>query len=210
MSEQFLNRPEIGASLEQVGRERVPEQVRVHTPRLESGALGEPAQDQEGAGPGEGAALRVEEELGTVAPVEERPPAGEVPAERIGCRPADWDDALLPALARHAHEALVEVDAAFLERDRLGDADARAVEKLDEGPVAQRARCDAGRGRDQPLGLSGRERARQLADAPRQRELGGGVVGARAEELEMPVEARSSAVYRSSSSSRAPASGFPR
>jgi hypothetical protein len=79
VSEHLLHGAEIRAALEQVGRERVPQEVRVHAFGLEAGCLGEPSQDQEGACPCQPAALRVEEELGAVAPVEIRAPAREVP-----------------------------------------------------------------------------------------------------------------------------------
>jgi hypothetical protein len=80
MSEQFLNGSEVGTSLEQVRREGVPQQVGVDTLRLEACFRGEPAQDQENAGAGEAAALRVQEELRAMATVEKRAPAREVPA----------------------------------------------------------------------------------------------------------------------------------
>ena len=47
MAEHFLNRSEVGASLEEVGGERVAEQVRMDAARLEARGLGEAAQDQE-------------------------------------------------------------------------------------------------------------------------------------------------------------------
>ena len=117
MAEHLLDAAQVGAALEQVRGERVPQEVRMDALRLEAGLLGEPAQDQERAGAGERPALRVEEELGPVAAVEVRPAAGEVAAQRLGRLPADRDDALLAALADRAHEAVVEVDAALLEPD---------------------------------------------------------------------------------------------
>ena len=66
--------------------------------------VGEPAQDQERARARQRAALRVQEELGPVAPVEVRPAAGEVAAQRLDRLPPDRDDPLLAALADHAHE----------------------------------------------------------------------------------------------------------
>ena len=157
-------------------------------PGSRPGVRGEPAQDQERAGAGQRAALRVQEELGPVAPVEVRPAAREVAAERLDRLAADRDDPLLAALADDAHEPVVEVDAALLEPDRLGDAQAGAVEQLDERAVAERARRDAVRGVDQPLGLARRERPRQLARPPRQLDRGGRVVGARADQLQVAEE----------------------
>ena len=147
--------------------------------RVEAGLGGEAPQDQERSGAGERAALRVQEELGPVARVEVRAAAGEVAPQRLDGRASERDDALLVALAGDADEAVVEVDARLVEADRLGDAEAGAVEQLDQRPVAQRARRRAGRGLDQPLDLAGRQRARQGARPPRQRQRRRRVVAAR-------------------------------
>src|SRR6187551_635967 len=96
-------------------RERVPQEVRVHALRLEPGLDGEAAQDEEGARAGERAALGVQEEVGPVALVEIRPPAGEVAAHGLDRLAAERDDPLLVALADAADEPLVEVHAAELE-----------------------------------------------------------------------------------------------
>src|SRR5205085_2437790 len=173
---------QVGAAFEQVRGERVPEQVRVDALGLEPGPRGEAPQDQERARARERAALRVQEELGPVAPVEERPAAREVAAQRLGRLAPDRHDPLLVALAEAADEPVLEVDTAALERDRLGDAKTRAVEELDERAVAEVARLRAGGRLDEPLGLRRRERAREPPRAARQVELGGRVVGARTEE----------------------------
>ena len=75
MSQHFLNGSEVGASLQQVGGEGVAQEMRVDALRFEPRLLGQLAQDQEGAGPGQGAAAGVQEELRPVARVEERSPA---------------------------------------------------------------------------------------------------------------------------------------
>ena len=49
MPEHLLHGAEVGAALEQVGRERVAEQVRVNALGLEPGLLGEAAEDEERA-----------------------------------------------------------------------------------------------------------------------------------------------------------------
>src|ERR687888_261492 len=121
-------------------------------------------------------------QLGPVPAVEEGAPAREVAAQRLGGLPSDRDDPLLVALAEAADEPVLEVDAAALERDRFRDAQAGAVEELDEGAVAEVARLRARGGLDEPLGLGGRERAREPPRAPGQVELGGGIVRAHAEE----------------------------
>lgn len=73
MPEHFLNGTEICSSLEQVGRKRVPEQVGVDPLGVEARFLGQLPEDQEGAGPGQGPAFGVQEELRAVPAVEERP-----------------------------------------------------------------------------------------------------------------------------------------
>ena len=70
MSEHLLNGSEVSASLEQVGREGVAEDVGVDPGRVEASFLGQPAQDQEGAGARQGPAAGVQEQLGAMPPVE--------------------------------------------------------------------------------------------------------------------------------------------
>ena len=104
--------------------------------RFEPGCGGELAEDQEGAGAREPAALRVEEELWAVAHVEERASACQVAPECLRGLPADRHDPLLRALADAAHDACVEVDTRLLQADRFADAQAGAVKELDESTVA--------------------------------------------------------------------------
>ena len=66
VAEHLLDAAEVGAALEQVGGEGVPEQVRVHAQWLQARFFGEPAEDQEGAGARERPAAGVQEELGPV------------------------------------------------------------------------------------------------------------------------------------------------
>src|SRR5581483_7285813 len=121
MTEHFLNGAQVGAAFEQMRRERVAEEMRVDPRRVETGPLGQPAQDEKGARARQRAAARVEEELAAVAPVEVRPSARQVAAKRGRGRAPDRHDALLPALAGDADEPAVEVDAAAFEADGLGD-----------------------------------------------------------------------------------------
>src|SRR5581483_8520970 len=127
MSEHFLNGAEVGASLEQVRRERVAEEMGVDALRLQAGRSGQAAQDEEDPGPRERAALGVEEELRTVAAVEVRATAGEVAPDRLRRLAADRDDPLLRALADAADEPALEVDGGPLEARGLADAKAGAV-----------------------------------------------------------------------------------
>ncbi len=122
---------------------------------LEPGLLREPAQDEECARAGERPAARVQEEVRAVAAVEVGAAEREVAANGLGGRAAERDEPLLSSLADDADDAVVEVDGALLEADRLGHAQPGSVQKLDERAVPERARRRAGRGVDQPLGLDG-------------------------------------------------------
>ena len=146
---------------------------------LEPCLRGQLAQDQERACAGQCAAAGVEEEVGPVAAVEVRAAERQVAAHGLGGRAAERDDALLVALADHSHDARVDVDRRAGQSDRLRDAQAGAVHQLDEGAVAHRPWRRPVRRLDQALGLERGERARQLADPARRRDLGGRVVGAR-------------------------------
>src|SRR5829696_4579716 len=188
VAEHLLNAPEVGAVLEQMRRERVPQEVRVDAFGLEPGLCRETPEDEERAGPRERAALCVQEQLRSMAAVEVRPAARGVAPERLRCLAPDRNDALFAALAHDAHETVVEVDRAALEADRLRYAEAGAVQELDEGAVAQRARSDTRCGVDQPFGLTGRERLRQAPRAAGQRDVGRRVVLPLAEQLEVAVE----------------------
>src|SRR5712691_1170895 len=105
-------------------------------PRLQPRLGGELAEDQEGTGAREAAALRVEEELRTVAHVQERAPSSQVTPEGLRGLPADRHDPLLRALADAADNAGVEVDTRLLQADGLADPQAPAVQELHESAVA--------------------------------------------------------------------------
>src|SRR5262245_59911384 len=70
MAHHLLHAAEIRAALEQMGRERVAQQMWMDADGVESRLLRQPPQDQEDARPRERASLRVEEELGPVPAVE--------------------------------------------------------------------------------------------------------------------------------------------
>ena len=127
---------------------------------LETGAVGQLAQDEECAGSRERAAARVQEELRPVAPVEVRPPQREVAPHRLRSRPPERHEPLLAALAEHPHDALLDGDAALLEPDGLRDTQPGAVEELDERAVAKSTRRGSRCSVDQPFRLRGRQCAR--------------------------------------------------
>ena len=158
----------------------------MHPPWLEARPLRQTAEDQKSARPCEPSALRVQEELGAVAPIEKRPAAREVATKRVNCLAAEGHDPLLVALARGADEAPFEVDAATLEPDRLAHPQARAVQQLDKGSVAQGARSGSLRRFHESLRLTGRERTRQSPRPFRKPDLGSRVVRARTDQDLVP------------------------
>src|SRR5262245_39566311 len=134
--------------------------MRVDAARLESGAVGELPEDEERPGARQCSTACVQEQLGPVATVEVRSAEGEVATYRLRRGTPGRNEALLPALPEHAHDALLERDTVLLQTDRLGDPQAGAVEELDERAVAQRSRGRPDCGVDQALRLGRRERAR--------------------------------------------------
>ena len=135
-----------------------------------------------------GAAVRVEEQLLAVAPVEVGPAAREVAAEGVRCLAPDRYDPFLAALAEGADEPVLEIHGLPVEPDRLADAQAGAVEELGECAVAEVSRrCSRGRV-EKALDLGGRERARQRAAALRKLDVCSRVVVARAEQHLVPEE----------------------
>ena len=127
--------------------------------RLEARTVCELAQDQERPRSRQSAAPRVQEELGPVATIEVRATEGEVSPDGLGGWTPERHEPLLPALAQHADDALLERHAVLLESDRLRDTQAGAVEKLDECAVAQRAWRGTVRCVDETLGLRRRQSA---------------------------------------------------
>ena len=107
----------------------------MHPRRFETSLLRQPAENQECACARERPALRIQKELGPVAPIEKRPAAREVATKCIDCLAPDGHDPFLVALARSVDEAPFEIDPAPLEPDRLAHTQARAVQELDQSSV---------------------------------------------------------------------------
>src|SRR4051794_9218959 len=170
VAEHLLHAAQVGPALERVGREGGAREGGVEALRIEPGPLCERTQEQEGARARERPSSRVQEELRTVPRVEERPPVGEVAAERVRGLVRERDDPLLRALSDHADETPLEVDCSLLERKRLADPQPGAVEELDERAVAEGAWRRTRRRLDQPQRLAGGERPRQRPAPPRELE----------------------------------------
>src|SRR5256885_11104105 len=137
VTQHLLDRAEIGAPLEEVRGEGVPQEVRVDAFRLEPGFRRQAAQDQERAGAGQPAALGVEEELRAVAGIEEWAAAREIAAQSLDGLAPDRHHAFFRALAKATHEPGVQIDALLLESDRFADAEPTAVQQLAERAVTQ-------------------------------------------------------------------------
>ena len=133
--QELLDDAQVGAALEHVGGEAMAQRVRV-----------KPLDPHDGAGLGhervhalarEAPAAVVEEHRrGRDARTHELgAPLLEVLGQHACRRPHDGDDALLVALAHDAQHLLVEHDLAKVQAAQLGDAQAAAVEHLDDGVV---------------------------------------------------------------------------
>src|SRR3954469_13331261 len=124
VAEQFLDRAEVGAALEQVRREGVAEAGRGRQWAAQRAGV-EPA----AAGREEERVLRAADELW--------PRLAQVDRDSVRRLFAEWNDALLAALAAHVDELLLEVDVGEVQVDRLLRAQAGRVDELDQGPVAE-------------------------------------------------------------------------
>ena len=111
MAEELLDRPEVGAALEQMRRERVAQPVRVRHQPAERARVEPPAAD--------GEEQRV---LGAAG--ERRARVAQVPRDPERRLLAERHHALLAALAAaDVDELLLEVDIGEVEPDRLGAAE---------------------------------------------------------------------------------------
>ena len=123
MAQELLDDAEVGAAFEEMGRERVPEAMRVpqepaNRARVEAAAAhGE-----------EDRVVRAGRELGS--------PELEVTRDVECGLLAERHDTLLAALAAHVHDLAVEVDVSEVERDGLGAAEPGRVEELEQRAVA--------------------------------------------------------------------------
>ena len=108
MAEQLLNRPQVGAALEQVRCERVAQTVRVRRDPPERARVEPPAAHGE------------KQRVLCGAFREQWPSRRQVARDRPGSLLAERDDALLAALAADEHVLLLEVDVAEVEGHRLG------------------------------------------------------------------------------------------
>ena len=146
VAEQLLHDAQLGAAVQEMRRERVAQQVRVHT-RIDAGGERVLPHDELDRALREPRAASVEEErTGPVRASDLMPPRARRPGsggrcgialDRGACRLAHHDHALLVALPVDDDRPLFEVDAADIDRGRLADAQTAGVHQLEQGAVAQ-------------------------------------------------------------------------
>src|SRR5205085_10860028 len=128
VAEELLDGAQVGAAVQEMGRERMAERVRARVHPRAGGArvLGDDARDAAGS---EAPAAHVQEDRVGI-PTGARRPAATVIVERGkgGC--ADRDEALLAALAEDAHHLRVAVEVAPVEGGELAHPYAARVEEL--------------------------------------------------------------------------------
>src|ERR671915_1637713 len=107
MAEQLLDRAQVGAAFQQVRGERVPQPVRVGEDPPERARV-------------EPSSARRQEERVLGAARERRPRLAEVATDPVRGLLAEWDEALLAALAEHSDVLLLPVHVGEAEADRLG------------------------------------------------------------------------------------------
>ncbi len=142
MAEELLDRSQVGAALEQVGRERVAQAVRVANEAAQ-GRRVEPV------------SARREEERIVGAARELRARLAEIARHEARRLLAERHDPVLSAFAEaHVDELLLEVDVGQVKPDSLSAAQPGRVHELDERLVSQRKRAFAVESSDDRLDLA--------------------------------------------------------
>ncbi len=130
VAEQLLDRPQVGAALEQMRREGVSQPVR----------MGQDAPQRRRV---EAPAAHGQEQRIVRAARQSRACIAQVPSDPPGGLLAERHDALLAAFAPHVDVLLLEVDVLEVEADGLGAPQSARIDELDEGAVPERKRLVA-------------------------------------------------------------------
>src|SRR5437870_3741035 len=189
VAEHGLDRAQVGAALEQMARERVPEDVgrdALAQARLGGGAT----HDRPERLPREAPPARVHEQAAAVADAGiQRADVPEVTAHPLRGFAADRHETLLSPLAHADHVARAQVDVIEGEAQTLGRAHAGRVEQLEHRAIPHAAwPIEIGRLDERRDDLAG-ERAWKRARPPRRLEILGGIAAQLALANEMLVEA---------------------
>src|SRR5829696_9925617 len=111
--------------------------VRAHSV-AEARGLGVPQHDLVEPLPGQRAATEVEEQLALLGCAHKLTASGaQIDPQRCDRLPADRHQPLLRPLAAGADDAVVEIDVAELEADRLRGPQPRGVHQLEQGPIPE-------------------------------------------------------------------------
>ena len=202
MSQQFLDDAHVRTPLEEVRGEGMAQGVQ-RDPALEPGGVHARGEQACAALACEPAAPLIEEE-GRPADLrrEHRSRARDVGRHGIARERSQRYLALLPALAEHAHEALLEVHVVDVEPDQLRDPQPCSVEDLEDRVVPEPDGCRDVGGLEQPDNLLHRQRVREGARELGLHQCGRGIAIARALPEQEPME-RSDGRQRASDGSRA-------
>ena len=150
MPQELLDHAQVGAAFEEVGREGVPEPVRMtEQPPHVLVSSRRP---------------RAERKTASFAPLASAGRAVAQVARELGARPPRRAARRAPCLPCRARARLaLEVDVGEVERDRLGAAQPRGVEELEERTVAERERRVAVDDLEELLDLGGLRRFGQAS-----------------------------------------------
>src|SRR5579883_2613886 len=137
----LLNRPEVGAMIDQMGREGMTQDVRAHADRIDAGdggtlleELGEALPGQM-AGPG---AYRWKQPWSFAATGSKGAPHRKIAAERGARRLGYWDQPVLFAFSADVQDRDLPSECGHRQADQLGDSKAAAIQKLNQRGEAQR------------------------------------------------------------------------
>jgi len=129
MSEQLLDRAEVGASLEQVGCEGMSQGMRAHS-LLEGDLTHSALKISPDTSIGQSPTATIGEERGTGILADA--PNGEVRLDRHLRRPAERHQSFFSPFAQYSGEAASQVQFGKVQARQLGTANPRTVEKLDD------------------------------------------------------------------------------
>ena len=170
MPQELLNRSQVRAALEQIGRKGVAHRMRGNVGRDagERRQLMEPSSEHSGthAIAARRNKQRVQTGCGVAALClgeQLRPPLLDIATSRLERPTVQRHDTLLAAFAPKANHALRPSDGFHVKRGKLRDASTRGIEQLEHRRIAQSRGRRGIRCLEQRLDLLGRKDARQVA-----------------------------------------------
>jgi len=179
VSQKFLHRPEIGSTLDQVGREGMAEGMGAERPR-KADRKGPFPEDAPGPVAIQRAAALAQQEFGVLGPAPGRE-AGALPFQigfdRLEAGGGDRDQALLAPLPPDPNEGEVGAQRVGRDAQSLGDTQPAGVEQMEQSPIPQGVASSLGAVL-QELGQGpSAEDGGQVLVQPRSKEASRGVLG---------------------------------